>query len=212
MNFLVEKALRESKSGLFTLSEAMAWSPYAHGSLLNALANAVGSGDIVRIRRGLYALSRDLTPVLPHPYAVANLAYGPSYVSLETALEFHGWIPEAVNSVFCVTSARGRRFATPFGLMRYVTVKQFPLMLGVERHDEHPSGTFFVASPLKALCDLVVTRHLDWTGCEPLCESLRIEEESLATLCRRDFDLLTDIYYSQRARRFLAGLRRELGK
>lgn len=212
MNFLVEQALRRSRSGLFTLSEAMMWTSYAHGSLLNALTAAVEKGDVVRIRRGLYALSRELAPALPHPYVVANLVYGPSYVSMETALEFHGWIPEAVNSVFCVTSARKRGFVTPYGLINYASIKQFPLMRGVERHDDHPSGTFFVASPLKALCDIVITRHLDWIGCEPLIESLRIEEESLTALGRRDFDVLSNLYYSQRARRFLAGLRKELGK
>lgn len=210
MNFLVEKAIREAKTGIFTLSEAMTWSSYTHSSLLNALTSAVDSGDIIRIRRGLYALSRQLSPVLPHPYAVANLVYGPSYVSMETALEFHGWIPESVNSVICVTNSRCRDFRTPYGLMRYSTIKQFPLMQGVECHDEHPSGTYFVATPLKALCDLVASRRLEWTGCAPLLESLRIEEESLASLRRRDFDLLENIYYSQRARRFLAGIRKEL--
>jgi len=210
MNFLVEKAVREAKSGIFTLSEAMTWSSHAHASLLNALTAAVDNGDVIRIRRGLYALSGELSPVLPHPYAVANLVYGPSYVSMETALEFHGWIPEAVNGVFCVSSSRCRSFRTPYGLLRYSMVKQSPLMQGVECHDEHPSGTYFVASPLKALCDLVVSRRHDWTSCEPLLESLRIEEESLSSLTRRDFDVLEDIYYSQRARRFLAGVRKEL--
>lgn len=210
MNFLLESVIRHAKTGLFSLSEAMTWTDLTHESLLNALSRSVEDGDLVRVRRGLYALSRELTPTLPHPYALANLVYGPSYVSMETALEFHGWIPEAVNTVSCVTFSRARKFETPYGLFRYELVKQNLLMRAVERHDEHPSGTFFVARPLKALCDLVTARRFDWTTCEPLIESLRIEEESLSSLRRQDFSELEDLYYSRRAKRFLAGIRKEL--
>ena len=212
MNSLVDRAVRESKTGIFTYSDVLTWFSGTRPAIRAMVTRAVASGDVLRIRRGLYCLVRDLAPFLPSEYVLANLAYGPSYVSMESALEYHGWIPEAVRTVVCVTSSRAKKFLTPFGLFKYEPVKQFPLMKGVARCDEHPSGTYFMASPLKALCDLVVTRRHDWTSCHPLVHSLRIEEEYLDSLTGEDFDCLDGVYYSKRARDFLAGIRKELGK
>lgn len=212
MNSLVEKAVRQSKTGIFSFTDVLSWMEGSRASIRVAIVRAVASGDVRRIRRGLYCLSRDLAPFLPHPYVIANLIYGPSYVSMETALEYHGWIPEAVRTVFCVTSSRARKFMTPLGLFCYESVKQMPLMGGVSRCEDHPSGTSFIATPLKALCDMVVTRRLDWTSCQPLVESLRIESENLESLDTGDFEALEGVYYSKRARKFLAGIRKELGK
>ena len=58
----------------------------------------------------------------------------------------------------------------------------------------------------------MVSRGVDWTGSEPLEESLRIEPESLESLTTSDFNELENNYKSCRARRFLAGLKKELGK
>ena len=208
---LVEKFVRSSKTGIFTFGDALSMAGYRREAVRMALTRAVKAGDIKRVRRGLYCLSSELSPVLPHPYVLSNLVYGPSYISMETALEFHGWIPEAVHNVFAITNARGRRFLTPFGLFRYETIKQSPLMSGVERYENDPSGTFFVASPLKALCDMVVARNLDWRGIEPLEESLRIEREYLERLSISDFRQLENVYYSKKAAQFLIGLKKELG-
>lgn len=208
---LVDKVIRTSKTGIFSFTDVLALETGSRGALRMALTRAVASGDVKRIRRGLYCLSSELSPVLPHPYVLANLVYGPAYVSMETALEYHGWIPEAVHSVFSVTNSRCRRFVTPFGLFKYESIKQWPLMAGVDRIDSDPSGTFFVARPLKALCDIVVARHMDWSGVEPLVESLRIETESLETLSSSDFLQLENVYYSKKAAKFLAGLKKELG-
>ncbi len=75
---------------------------------------------------------------------------------------------------------------------------------------ESVSGTFLVASPLKALADMVASRGLDWTDSKPLVLSLRIEPDDLGTLSSHDFDILDGVYYSRRARVFLQNLRKEL--
>ena len=53
---------------------------------------------------------------------------------------------------------------------------------------------------------------MDWQDSDPLEESLRIDPESIGGLTTADFDELDGVYKSRRARRFLSGLRRELGK
>ena len=166
------------------------------------------------IRRGLYCLAPCHSPVVISRNLIANMIYGPSYISLETALSFHGWIPEAVHSVSSVSLGRAKAFETPFGFFDYIQVRQTPLLAGVERIvGKNPEqGSFYMAKPLKALADTVASRGLDWSGLDPLVESLRIDEESLETLKTDDFEELDGVYRSARARKFLFGIRKELGK
>ena len=74
------------------------------------------------------------------------------------------------------------------------------------------AGSFYMAKPLKALADYVAVRGKDWISSEPLVESLRIDEDNLDSLATEDFNELDGVYKSARARKFLAGLRKELGK
>ena len=46
---------------------------------------------------------------------VANPVYGPSNVSLQTALSAYGMIPEAVPHVTSVTTGKAKRYATELG-------------------------------------------------------------------------------------------------
>ena len=129
---------------------------------------------------------------------------------METALAVHGWIPEAVHATISVTNSRRKAFDSAVGLFKYVPISQTPLMAGVERHDEDPSGTFFVASPLKALCDIVAERRLDWTSLEPFADSFRIEWDSLDSISRKDVEALSRVYRSRRVATFLLGVSKEL--
>jgi hypothetical protein len=132
---------------------------------------------------------------------------------METALSIHGWIPEAVHSVVSVSLGRAKTFETPVGYFDYVQIAQTPLFAGVERMEgESSAQAFLVAKPLKALADYVASHGMDWQDSDPLEESLRIDPESIGGLTTADFDELDGVYKSRRARRFLSGLRRELGK
>lgn len=210
MNFLAEKFLKHPGNGVFTFGDVVNLYPgvsragvYAH------VQRALRSGEVVQIRRGLYHLSDALAPNLVSVGVLANLIYGPSYVSFESALAYHGWIPEAVRNCMSVTSQRPRRFETVHGLFTYTKISQSPLLAGVISGDEG-GGAFLVATPLKALADIVAARGLDWTDSRPLVESLRIETDELETLKPSDFECLEGAYYSRRARTFLAGLRKDL--
>lgn len=210
MNLLVEKALRKTTTGIFTFGDIVTWYPEASRAAVYAyVQRALKSGDVVQVRRGLYHLARTVFPQLVSVEVLANLAYGPSYVSFESALSYHGWIPEAVRNCTCVTSIRPRSFETIHGQFSYTQIKQSPLLAGVQNVDSG-KGCFFIATPLKALADMVAARGLDWTDCRPLVESLRIEPDDLESLRPEDFEILEGVYYSKRARTFLAGIRKEL--
>ncbi len=212
MNFLTEKAFELSRTGIFTYSDVLVCLGEGRNSVRGLVKRAIAAGEILHIRRGLYCLASKYRKQDISRNVIANLIYGPSYVSMEAALAVHGWIPEAVHSVVSVSSGRAKSFETPLGYFDYVQVGQRPLFSAVERVSDGASASFLVAKPLKAIADYVAARGMDWCGAEPLEESLRIERDNLDALTAEDFNELEGVYKSRKARNFLDGLRKELGK
>ena len=113
------------------------------------IARMIHSGDLIPLRRGLYATRPDLDPL-----CLAASIYGPSYISFETALSYHGLIPEAVYEITSATLKRPREFRNHFGRFRYRRIPERVYPIGIERVIE--SGIpFLIASPTKALCDRI---------------------------------------------------------
>jgi predicted transcriptional regulator of viral defense system len=54
---------------------------------------------------------------------MSNRIYAPSYISLETALSFHGLIPEGVFQTTAVSTAKTQHFDTFFGSFNYRSIK-----------------------------------------------------------------------------------------
>jgi len=176
------------------------------------IEGAVRSGEVRRIKKGLYCLSDKYLRGSVDPLELAQLIHGPSYISLETALSHHGWIPEAIYTITNTTSSRSRVFDTPIGRFSYTCVPQEALLAGVRRVEGSHGSSFFLAMPLKALADLVYVRQLAWQAVEPVVESLRVEEEALDRLTMEDFEEVMATYRTDRIRRFLSGPRKELGR
>jgi predicted transcriptional regulator of viral defense system len=65
-------------------------------SLRLQLSRWVKAGRLLQFRRGLYALAPPWRKVEPHPFLVANRLRRGTYVSLQSALAWHGVIPEHV--------------------------------------------------------------------------------------------------------------------
>jgi predicted transcriptional regulator of viral defense system len=73
-------------------------------------------GLIKQIKRGLYFFPS--TPL--DELQVAGLLYQPSYISLETALNYHGVIPDiTAGGITCVTPTTTKKFSTDFGRYFY---------------------------------------------------------------------------------------------
>ena len=76
----------------------------------------LASGRIVRVKKGLYILGDELRGGPFSREILANLIYGPSYISLEYALSYHQMIPEWVRHIGCFPDGiykgarRSRRF------------------------------------------------------------------------------------------------------
>ena len=211
LSALVQAVVDQIPRGVFTTRELGTLGMPSPGGVRGAIRRALESGDFIRLRRGLYALAPHLRKRPVEAHLVAQDVYGPSYVSLETALSMHGWIPEGVFSTSCVTSRPSLSIRTPLGYLDYERSRQTALFAGVRRRVVPMGDAFCLATPLKALADYVDVYGKDWTGTDPLTGSLRIEADSLAGLTSADFDELEGVYRERRTARFLAGLRKELG-
>jgi predicted transcriptional regulator of viral defense system len=85
---------------------------------------------------------------------IANHLYTPSYISMSTALRYYGLIPEAVYVHLSMTVKHSRSFQTPIGSYDYKYISREAFSVGV-RSIHKGDYAFLMASPEKALCDLI---------------------------------------------------------
>jgi predicted transcriptional regulator of viral defense system len=116
------------------------------------------SGQLIRLKKGLYVVSPKITEQNLSKNLISNHLYGPSYVSLESALSFYGLIPERTHVNYAITSKRKKQFETPLGNFLYISVPIKYFSIGLKRQSLNNSYRFLIASPEKALCDLIITK------------------------------------------------------
>lgn len=186
------------------LGEALGGSDARRYGLVN---RALKDGSLVRIKRGIYVLARSYRDDLVHPFAAAQALIPGSYVSFETALAHHGWIPEAVFVTANVTPARKTlQFdTTGFGSFKYhpLAIADYRFLTRVERVHLGKLAAF-IAQPLRAIMDLVALRKVEWSDLDWLTSGLRIDEEMLLAATRKDFAALKPVYKHKRVHDFLA--------
>jgi predicted transcriptional regulator of viral defense system len=204
-------ALEKTVNGVFSRAEIACWIGGSQDRQWSLVKRSIAAGEIVRIRRGLYCLSSKYLRRKIDPVVLAQRIYGPSYISLESALSYHGWIPEAVYTVTSVSLNRSREFSTPVGRFSFTCVPQKTFYAEVSRV-EKDEGSFLLASPLKALADYVYVHKRDWDSARPVIESLRVEQDDLAGVDASSFERLSENYSGKRARRFLENLRKDVIK
>jgi hypothetical protein len=193
-----------------TLLTCLEDSPYPRDKITDLLRKGV----IIRIKKGLYVFGEEYRR---KPYSreiLANLIYGPSYISMDYALQVHGLIPERVEAVTSVTIGRARRFETPVGLFTYRPIPRKAFRRGMDQMETGDGRNFLIATPEKALADklyddrgtgISTQKELE----EYLGKSLRIELPALREL---NADRLAQIARSYRSRkiRLLSNLIRRI--
>ena len=112
------------------------------------------SEQIIRLKRGLYVCSPQISGKAISTELIANHLYAPSYVSMSSALRYYGLIPEAVYTNQSMTLKHSRDFATPLGQFEYTFISRSAFSVGLTsiKNEEY---AFVIASPEKALCDLI---------------------------------------------------------
>ncbi|MBC8180236.1 hypothetical protein H8E88_03845 [candidate division KSB1 bacterium] len=140
------------------------------------------SNKIIRVKKGLYVFGPEMARQPYSKESLANLIYGPSYISLEYALFFYGLIPEQVETVTSITNKRNKKFKTPIGHFSYRYINPTIYFYGVTLHEMDEFHSFLIATKEKAISDLLYfaekindTNELE----NHLFKNLRLEPDDL---------------------------------
>lgn len=147
----------------------------------------VAKGDLTAIKNGLYVPGPKLRVLGPESLLLANHIWGPSYVSLETALSHWGLIPERVYEITSATTKRAKKYKTPLGRFSYHHLPLPYYAFDIKSVKLTSKQTVLIASSEKALCDKIIlttgvrlrsTKQVQ----EFLIDDMRIDEETLRNL------------------------------
>ena len=159
------------------------------------ISRLVKNGNLFQIIKGLYE-TNNTTP----GHYLAGIIYGPSYLSFEFALSWHGLIPEAVyvyTSATCLKKKK-KRYDTSFGVYTYRDIPMAAFPYGTKLYEENGYG-FIIASAEKAICDKLYT-------CSPcankaelrrlLFGDLRIDENAFLDTDLNEMAELAELYHT----------------
>jgi hypothetical protein len=176
---------------------------YAHPR--DKVSDLLRKGHITRIKKGLYVLGEEYRQGAISREVLANLMYGPSYISLDYALHYHGLIPERVEAIASVTLGRSRRFLTPVGLFIYRMIPLESFRIGMDSVELGDGRSFLIATPEKALADKIrdsrgasISTQRDMKI--HLFDNLRIDKDALIELSSERIEQIAERYRSQRIR------------
>jgi len=177
-----------------TLRKRIPYEEFDYPTLISALGeyasprdkitDLLRKGAIIRVKKGLYVFGEDYRQAPYSRELLANLIYGPSYISLEFALHYYGLIPERVEAVTSVAVGRSRKFSTAIGLFIYRRIPLSAFRSGVDKVEISKGRSFLIAVPEKALADKIrddrgatLANHNDLNTY--LLENLRMDSDSL---------------------------------
>ena len=212
MNVLIKKIQQADMAERVVTNAQLArlldGSPQRRYNLVN---RALHQGELLHLRRGYYLLAAAVQHRKVHPFVLAQALQPGSYVSFETALSFHGWIPESTPVTMSVTPGPRRH---EFDISRVGLFRFYPLALrrgffleGVDRQT-FAGKSALVANPLRALLDLVCLRKLDYPDIPVLGESLRIDKDEFASLKDDELQRMIPVYQHKRLVTFIKSLQK----
>ena len=114
-------------------------------------------GLIIQLKRGMYQLNETDRKINPSLAFIANQLYGPSYISLEYALQMYDLIPEAVWTVTSVTTKKTMKIKNERGNFNYRHIKP-QAFRGFKGVKDSAGFTYFIAEPAKAVVDFLYLR------------------------------------------------------
>lgn len=140
--------------------------------------------EILPLKRGLYISAEFCAKNksdISYSFYLANVLRTPSYVSSWTALQYYNLATEAIRSTTSVTSKVTRDYETKAGTFSYQSIKK-------DLFSDHSlvkgKFDFFIASPSKALFDLLYFRTHQFRGVQfedvkKMVEELRIDIDEM---------------------------------
>ncbi len=175
-----------------------------YASPRDKISDLLCKGTIIKVKKGLYIFGKDASKKLYSHETLANLIYGPSYISLDYALQSYGLIPERVETVTSVTTGRSKTFSTPVGNFSYRKIGEEAFASGMDMIENPVGNSYLIAVPEKALVDKIQS---DWgmairtqTEMERyLVENLRLEIFDIQQMDISKIEQYANRYHSRKA-------------
>ena len=130
------------------------------------LSRWANMGYINQVKRGLYVFGDQKDSL--DPLGISFLLYEPSYVSLESALSFYGFIPELVPVTTAVSTKTTRKFENQYGRFSYRHIRS-ALFFGYTPR-ETSAGKYLLAEPEKAVLDYIYFNRTRLTSIDDIDE------------------------------------------
>ncbi len=163
------------------------------------ISRLVKRGELIRLKNGFFLIAEKIEES-PVPYEqIANLLYGPSYISFEWALSFYNMIPEGVYVITSASATKSKIFKTPTGTFDYTYLSHHRYAIGIDQK-ENTAGRFLIATPEKALADLIHVKSKDLKGNDllaDLIEARRMDEDCLKNLNKKHLIEIANNYRSK---------------
>lgn len=169
---------------------------------------AVKNGSLIPLRRELYVIKNSKFTI--GSFELSSLIYAPSYVSLESALSYHGWISDPVQGTTCVTTKRTKAFTNGLGEFSYHHIPAESFNIGI-KDVKLNNGKMSIAHPLKALADMVYTQKMVWKTPAEVSSDLQLDPDWYKSL---DLNLLNELlknYPSARVKLFTQMIIQNIG-
>lgn len=166
------------------------------------IAVLVRRGVLIPLRRDLYLCRRE--GELYSEYVIACYLVPGSYISYEAALSYHNIIPERVRLIKSACTGRSRRFSNATGRYAFIQQPADYQSKGWHTHMMSDALVYRMATPEKALCDLILdTPHLRLQSARAargyLLEHLRADPDELAQLDFERFHAYTIAAHKKKA-------------
>lgn len=170
------RILNEKEISLFTVSDAKKVFSIEKKNTLYKLLQRLEQAEIIeRVRQGKYHFLLNEAD----DFEIANFLVSPSYVSLESALSFHGILPQFPYSITSITTARTEEVDYKDKKFEFSHVKK-DYFFGFEKKND-----FLIAGPEKALLDQLYFVSKD-------LRSIHIEDLDLSPIDSDRFESMLD--------------------
>lgn len=163
------------------------------------ISRMVKTGELIRLKNGFFLISEKIENSRVPYEQIANLLYGPSYISFEWALSYYSMIPEGVYVLTSASATKSKTFDTPIGTFDYTHLSHHRYAIGIDQQ-ENKEGRFLIATPEKALADLIHLKSSKLKGRDlliDLVEARRMDEENLKNLNKKHMLEIAENYRSK---------------
>lgn len=150
------------------------------------ISRSLARKDIISLKKGVYVTAdfyNQHAGDISYTFYLANILRTPSYVSSWSALQYYELTTEAIGTVASVTPKITRVYNNRAGSFSYQSIKK-DLFSGF--NTINGKFNFFIATPAKALFDLLYFKTKQFSGVDikmvdALVDTLRIDMDEMET-------------------------------